>query len=355
MWRISDWIPAFERPRRHAARRTWLVSRDLGGGTGVSPHLATVRTIEVFDPALAARTRHTYAAIWRLWRVWASGHRVWPSGPPADLPAFVAALAALGRPGAADLAARWLASLRDDGRRAATLRLYARAIVSVSARAADLEILPWSLAGVVKAPRGAVATPARRVDVGAGILDDAATRAAAAALDEATSDRDRLYAAIVVTLCDTAIRTVELLRLRPCDLDPADRGFWLRGKGQETAPVWQPATRRALAALAAVAKTGDPRGPLLPHPRGERSRGDATQGIPAGACTRGIVRAAVSAYFPGLTPHALRHARLTAWADAGAPLHVLQRAARHADPSTTAGYLDTTPDRVAELVWSLED
>jgi len=67
------------------------------------------------------------------------------------------------------------------------------------------------------------------------------------------------------------------------------------------------------------------------------------------------VRAAVESHFPGLTPHALRHARLTAWADAGAPLHVLQRAARHADPATTAGYLDTTPDRVAELVRALDD
>lgn len=313
-------------------------------------HLATVRAIEVFDPALAARTRHAYAGIWRLWRIWAAGRRVWPDGPPADLPAFVALLGAMGRPAAIDLAACWLADLRDAGRRAATLRLYARAIVSVSARAADLELLPWPI--VVKAPRGAVATPARRVDVGAEILQSAATRAASVALDDATDDRRRLYAAIVVTLCDTAIRTVELLRLRPCDIEPA--GLWLRGKGQETAPVLQPATRRAVAALLAVGAHDAPRGPLLLHPRGDRSRGDVTQGIPAGACTRGIVRAAVTAYFPGLTPHALRHARLTAWADAGAPLHVLQRAARHADPATTAGYLDTTPDRVAELVAALE-
>lgn len=325
----------------------------MGGGARVHAPLATVRAIEVFDPSLAARTRHTYAGIWRLWRIWAAGRRVWPAGPPVDLSAFVAALAELGRPGAADLAARWLASLRDDGRRAATLRLYARAIVSVSSRAADLEILPWSLAGLVKPPRGAVTAPARRVDVGAEHLQNVARAAAVVALDDATDDRRRLYAAIVVTLCDTAIRTVELLRLRSCDVESG--GLWLRGKGQETAPVFQPATRRAVAALLAVGATGDPRGPLLPHPRGDRSRGDFTQGIPPGACTRGIVRAAVESHFPGLTPHALRHARLTAWADAGAPLHVLQRAARHADPATTAGYLDTTPDRVAELVRALED
>jgi len=73
-----------------------------------------------------------------------------------------------------------------------------------------------------------------------------------------------------------------------------------------------------------------------------------------GSRRRAPRRQAVEHYLPGVTPHALRHARLTAWADDGAPLHVLQKAARHRSPATTAGYLDTTADRVAELVAALD-
>jgi len=51
--------------------------------------------------------------------------------------------------------------------------------------------------------------------------------------------------------------------------------------------------------------------------------------------------------FAGLVRHGLRHTALTWMADAGVPLHVLQRVAGHQDPAVTTGYLH--PDVQATL------
>ncbi len=339
------------------ARRPRPGSPALASDLGLSPRLVTPG--EVFDSSLSPRTLAAYARTWEQWRAWCLGRAVaWHHGPPVTLGELLGELAAMGKPAAAHLAGAWLAELRDAGRKAATLAAYARALTSVTRHAAELGFLPWSLVGVVRAPRGVRVEPARRVVLGADVLGEVAARASADAV-AAEDIRGRVLGAVVATLADTAIRTVELVRLRGMDVlaegphgGPALR---LHGKGAMSAPVLHPCTQRALRALRAAGEGLSPQGPALPHPKGQRSRGDRAQGIPPGHLTRGVVRQAVEHYLPGVTPHALRHARLTAWADQGAPLHVLQKAARHRSPATTAGYLDTTADRVAELVAALDD
>jgi len=312
------------------ARRPRPGSPAMAPALGLVPRL--VSPGELFDASLSPRTLAAYARTWEQWRAWCLGRAVaWHHGPPVTLAELLGELAAMGKPAAAHLAGAWLAELRDAGRKAATL--------------------------AVRAPRGVRVEPARRVVLGADVLGELAARASADAV-AADDIRGRVFGAVVATLADTAIRTVELVRLRGMDVlaegphgGPALR---LHGKGAMSAPVLHPCTQRALRALRAAGEGLSPQGPALPHPKGQRSRGDRAQGIPPGHLTRGVVRQAVEHYLPGVTPHALRHARLTAWADDGAPLHVLQKAARHRSPATTAGYLDTTADRVAELVAALD-
>jgi len=330
---------------------------------GLSPRLVTPG--EVFDSSLSPRTLAAYARTWEQWRTWCLGLPIaWQHGPPTTVAALLCELSAMGKPRAAALAGQWLTKLRDLGRSASTLAAYARAITSVTRHAYELEMVPFSLVGVVKAPRGVRVSPARRVSLDPQILWETAQRASEDALT-ADTYRARLYGAIAVTLADTAIRTVELLRLKCTDVisEGPEGGpvLKIRGKGQLSAPFLQPCSKRAYLAIFGCIKASEQcnfswscDGWALVHPKGSKSKGDAAQLAVPGQLTRGIVRQAVDAYFPGMAPHDLRHARLTAWADAGVPLHVLQKAARHASPATTAGYLDTTAARVAELVASLD-
>jgi len=336
-----------------------VVAADLG----LSPRLVTPG--EVFDSSLSPRTLAAYARTWEQWRTWCLGLPIaWEHGPPTSVPALLCELSAMGKPRAAALAGQWLTKLRDLGRSASTLAAYARAITSVTRHAHELELIPFSLVGVVKAPRGVRVSPARRVNLDPQVLWETAQQASEDALT-ADNYRARLYGAIVVTLADTAIRTVELLRLKSLDvLSEGPEGgpvLRIRGKGQMSAPFLQPCSKRAYLAILGCIEASLPNDRIfsfddwaLVHPKGSKSKGDAAQLAVPGQLTRGIVRQAVDAYFPGMAPHDLRHARLTAWADAGVPLHVLQKAARHASPATTAGYLDTTAARVAELVASLD-
>jgi len=141
------------------------VAADLG----LSPRLVTPG--EVFDSSLSPRTLAAYARTWEQWRTWCLGRAVaWHHGPPVTLGELLGELAAMGKPAAAHLAGAWLAELRDAGRKAATLAAYARALTSVTRHAAELELLPWSLVGVVRAPRGVRVEPARRVVLGADVL-----------------------------------------------------------------------------------------------------------------------------------------------------------------------------------------
>jgi len=264
---------------------------------GLVPRL--VSPGELFDASLSPRTLAAYARTWEQWRAWCLGRAVaWHHGPPVTLAELLGELAAMGKPAAAHLAGAWLAELRDAGRKAATLAAYARALTSVTRHAAELGLLPWSLLGVVRAPRGVRVEPARRVVLGADVLGEVAARASADAV-AAEDIRGRIFGAVVATLADTAIRTVELVRLRGMDVlaDGPHGGPALRlhGKGAMSAPVLHPCTQRALRALRAAGEGQGqgPEGPALPHPRGQRSRGDRAQGIPPGHLTRGVVRQAV--------------------------------------------------------------
>lgn len=316
---------------------------------------ALARRFDPFDPALGHRTRHQYARIWERWRIWAIGARLdWPDGAPLDLASMFHALALLGKADAAALAERWIAMHRDAGRSSSTLTLYTAAIVTVIDRAHGLGVLPFTLRGVIRAPRGRRSVKRQIVTIDGAQLQAAAAACVAVGASPRASAREILEAAIVCTLADTAIRTCEILRLRVCDID--DRALWIRGKGQIDL-VRHPSTARACALLlkscAAYGRTGQDR--ALAHPGRPRGHGDAAQGVRRGDCTAKIVRAAVGRYFPGVSPHKLRAARASAFARDGAPLHVLQQLLHHEDPKTTAAaYLDDAPERVADLVASLE-
>jgi len=158
---------------------------------------------------------------------------------------------------------------------------------------------------------------------------------------------------MVTILATTAMRISEVSGLRIGDVDlrrgvihvsrqtyPGRGGLvtkTTKGRRRRTVPIIDP--MRPTMERLTVDRRSDDR--LLSGPRG-------------GAITTATLRDATHwddlvarLGFAGLVRHGLRHTALTWMADAGVPLHVLQRVAGHQDPAVTSGYLH--PDMQAML------
>jgi len=169
--------------------------------------------------------------------------------------------------------------------------------------------------------------------------------------------------AIVLSLHSTGMRVGELVHLRRSDLDHADQGAWVRGKGDRTrfvrfsAQAWA-----ALATYLGARHDGAVGGVLTDKPlfcRHDRGASDHRR-LPLTTLTveRTITRLAqesgVLERFH-LTPHSFRHYFATRFLGHTGDLALTQDVLGHADPATTRVYARTTKSQHIRAHQSLFD
>jgi integrase len=169
--------------------------------------------------------------------------------------------------------------------------------------------------------------------------------------------------AIVLCLHSSGVRVGELAGLRRGDLDHADRGAWVRGKGGRTRFVRF--SSQAWSALVAYLETRHDEsvgGTLADKPlvcRHDRGAGDHRR-LPLSTLSieRIIGRLAKDAGILerfNLTPHSFRHYFATRFLRHTGDLALTQDALGHADPGTTRVYAKTTKAQHIEAHESLFD
>ena len=169
--------------------------------------------------------------------------------------------------------------------------------------------------------------------------------------------------ALVLCLHSSGMRVGELVSLRRDDLDHADHGAWVRGKGDRTRFVRF--SREAWAALKAYLDTRHDEsvsGTLAEKPlfcRHDRGAGDQRR-LPIStlsverAITSLAREAGVLERF-NLTPHSFRHYFATRFLQHTGDLALTQDALGHADPGTTRIYAKTTKAQHIQAHESLFD
>lgn len=197
--------------------------------------------------------------------------------------------------------------------------------------------------------------PARRLegvkgrddrDGGALTRTEARTLLDAIAADRARPGREliglRDYA-LLGLLVRTGLRRSEATALRVADLGTA-QGHAVatirNGKGgtSRTAKL-PPDLRRVLEEwLEASGLAGDPSAPVFVEVTRWGRIAPERRPLDGKAVYRIVRRRLEAAGLPVLSPHALRASFVTLALEGGAPLHVVQHAAGHADPRTTVGY-----------------
>ena len=158
--------------------------------------------------------------------------------------------------------------------------------------------------------------------------------------------RDR---ALIVLLLATGLRSSEVLSITVADLDTIDGHavVWVTGKGgaRERVKV-QPRARRMLADYLATAGIDDGTVFRRLRPLGPRQldasvvRSYAVHGPLSYVGLKYVLRERFAAAGLNrlLSPHSLRHSFITLALKGGAPLAMVQAAARHANPQTTMRY-----------------
>jgi integrase/recombinase XerC/integrase/recombinase XerD len=169
--------------------------------------------------------------------------------------------------------------------------------------------------------------------------------------------------AMILCLHSTGMRVGELVGLRRGDLDYADRGAWVRGKGDRTRFVRF--SRQAWGALMAYLDARHDEaagGTLADKPlvcRHDRGAGDHRR-LPLTTLSveRTITHLAKEAGILdrfNLTPHSFRHYFATQFLKHTGDLALTQDALGHADPGTTRVYAKTTKKQHIEAHESLFD
>jgi site-specific recombinase XerD len=169
--------------------------------------------------------------------------------------------------------------------------------------------------------------------------------------------------AIILCLYSTGMRVGELVGLRRADLDHADHGAWVRGKGDRTRFVRF--SQRAWAALRTYLDARHDEtvgGTLADKPlvcRHDRAAGDQRR-LPLTTLSveRTIAHLAKEAGILerfNLTPHSFRHYFATQFLKHTGDLALTQDALGHADPGTTRVYAKTTKKQHIEAHESLFD
>lgn len=248
----------------------------------------------------SARTREAYAADLRQWFTWLRGHGIQP-------------LSAERRHVQA-----WAAELRTAGRAAGTIARKISAVSGFYASAIADDAVKVNPCAAVRRPK--VSQESTR----AGLDRDEWT-----ALLRAAQHQGPVEFALVLLLGLNGLRISEACGIRVADLRVE--------RGHTVVEVVGKGNKKALLPLAT--DTADAVRMLI-HARGLADADLLLCGLNRFSGKRAIVQLAKAAGITGkrITPHSLRHTMVTLALEAGVPLHLVQDAARHADPRTTQRY-----------------
>lgn len=160
--------------------------------------------------------------------------------------------------------------------------------------------------------------------------------------------------ALLMTTHDAALRSAEVVKLRPADVDVAAGNVRVHngkgGKARLIRDCLTPATQQALSAWLTRRETlrWDGRKAMLFgtfYTRPERGSGDNSAAKGGGPLDTSYLRrllpalAAKAKLTKPVTPHLLRHTRAREWSDAGVPVAQIQQALGHKSLATTSIYL----------------
>lgn len=161
-------------------------------------------------------------------------------------------------------------------------------------------------------------------------------------IDTSTSIGKRDFA-MINTMIRVGLRSIEIVRARISDIRPVSSeaiGLWVHGKSREEADEYVVLTEDCLSPI--MDYIAD-RGPLKQDAPLFASLSDGSWGSGLSTCTiRRVVKKRlrdVAISSPRISGHSLRHSCLTLAIDGGATIQEVQKLGRHADISTTNGYL----------------
>lgn len=148
---------------------------------------------------------------------------------------------------------------------------------------------------------------------------------------------------IINTMIRVGLRSCEVVRARISDIRPVSSesiGLWVHGKSREEADEYVVLTEDCLKPIMDYISL---RGPLKQDAPLFASLSDGSYGSGLSTCTiRRLVKERLRAAgisSPRISGHSLRHSCLTLAIEGGAAIQDVQKLGRHADISTTNGYL----------------
>jgi|GEM_PF-3736878 len=256
-----------------------------------------------------------------------------------DVPTFTAHFLRLTKSRAAKLVRKYREHMEAEGYEPATVARALQAIVGMVERwyiasEPDRGIVyaPWSLRGLVRAPR-----PAKYTDVeGIPHPDWKTILGAVQGVQTATGKRDL---AILLLLHDSMLRAREVSTLHLGHYDPKKAEVWAwRKRASKGVRTPQPLTDRTVLAIEAwLSERGREAGPLftrLPEHKHGLAEMD-TNGV--AYVTRKWAK--IAGLKGPVSPHRFRHAGITRLATLGTPPDVLSQVAGHSSFDTTMIYI----------------
>lgn len=149
--------------------------------------------------------------------------------------------------------------------------------------------------------------------------------------------------AIINTMIRVGLQSIEVVRAKISDIRPVSSesiGLWVHGKSRQEADEYVVMTEDCLSPIMDYIAA---RGPLKQDAPLFASLSDGSWGSGLSTCTiRRVVKKRlrdVGISSPRISGHSLRHSCLTLAIDGGATIQEVQKLGRHADISTTNGYL----------------
>jgi integrase/recombinase XerD len=147
--------------------------------------------------------------------------------------------------------------------------------------------------------------------------------------------------AMILTFCYTGIRKQELLNLRVFDIDFERRLLRVKqGKGRKDRMI--PLAERLIE-------------PLRSQCASKSSWDIVYTGLNPRSVYRVITKLAKAAGLEDIHPHTLRHYFATRLVERGVNIRVIQELLGHADLSTTAIYLDVSPQHLKSAIEALDN
>lgn len=291
-----------------------------------------------FRSLRSVNTRKAYAGHWRRFAAAATGQ------PPE---VFLREYIKRSKADALDMLHEWRDELSDDDKSANTIASAMRAVTSVIHKLHMAEVAPWTLKGLVVAPKPERYTDVTGVSPGAVAAMIETLRAQGT--DEAVRDLAVLY-----LLHDSALRRREVASLHLSHYRPDERKVyvWPKGKARGIrAP--QPVSKAGYAALEAwLDIRGREPGPLFHRITAKDKKTPINE-----ENIRYIVerRAKDAGVAERVSPHRFRHAGITAFAKKCKDPKLVQAFARHSSFDTTTIYIHNAKDAVREQMDGIFD